>query len=405
MANKHFHLLISSFSNFQILFMDLSVFFDPVSRDLFDGIKGNQLGSRCWAGGPIFPDWAHADLVILGVKNAGKTESLAKAVRPFLYKLSLPHENLALADLGDLKWKDNTEATYDALSYVMEHLMEAGKTVLLIADSATCTFAQYLSFANQDRWINYVHVGPRFHLMEPDTAPDSHTFNRRIFIHEPNCLFSYTNLGYQRYFVGKQELESLRDLQFSGRRYGELAGALEVAEPYLREAHMLSIEMNAIRQSECPAAISPSPGGFSALEACQLARYAGISPDLQSCCISGLNLSHDDQGQSAHLLAIMLWYFMDGFYHRPDKVKPEDLKQMRRYNVQLRAAIEQINFYYDSAHQHWWMEVAMPSEIGKARPQSRLVACSEEDYQTARHDEIPDRWWKAYHKLEKLEGE
>lgn len=385
--------------------MDLSVFFDSVSRDLFDGIKGNQLGSRCWSGGPTFPDWAQADLVIIGVKEEGKSKGLVNAIRPYLYNLSLPHENLALADLGDLKWKDDLEATHDALAYVMEHLMEAGKTVLLIADSPAFSFAQYLSFANQDRWINYVHIGPKFHLTEPDTAADSATFNRRIFIHEPNCLFSYTNLGYQRYFVSQNELTSLKDLQFSSRRYGELAGSLEVAEPYLRESHMLSFELSAIRQSECPATAAPSPGGFSGLEACQLARYAGISPQLQNCSIHGLNLSKNDNGQSAHLAATMLWYFMDGYYHRPEPVQPEDLKQMRRYNVQLRAAIEQINFYYDSNNQHWWMEVTMPSEIGKVRPKSRLVACSEEDYQTARHDEIPERWWKAFHKLEKLEGE
>jgi arginase family enzyme len=384
--------------------MDLSVFFEPVSRDLFEGIKGTQLGSRCWASGPAYPDWQKADIVLLGMQNEEQPKGMAAAVRPYLYALSLPHENLAIADLGNLKLKDSLEASYDALAYVMEHLMDAGKTVLLVADDPSSTFAQYISFANQDRWINYVHVGPKFHLLEPETAPDNDTFNQRIFIHEPNSLFSYTNLGYQRYFVGQEELASLKDLQFSSRRYGELAGTLEVAEPYLREANMLSMEMSAIRQSECPASAIPSPGGFSALEACQLARYAGISPQLNNCSIHGLNMAKNDDGQSAHLAATMLWYFMEGYYHRPDTIQPEDLKQMRRYNVQLRAAIEQINFYYDSANQHWWMEVPMPSEIGKVKPQSRLVACSEEDYQTARHDEIPGRWWKAYHKLEKLEG-
>ncbi len=384
--------------------MDLSVFFDPVSSVLFEGIKGNQLGSRAWTVGSTFPDWSQADIVILGVKEEGKKQSMAQAVRPFLYSLSLPHENLALADLGDLKLKDSPEATYDVLAYVLEQLKAAGKTVMLLSDSPEASYAQYLSFASQENWINYVHIGHQFHLHEPDTAPPHKTFNRQIFLHEPNCLFSYTNLGFQRYFVGEEEIEGLRDLHFNYRRYGELADKLALAEPYLREAQMLSFEMSAIRQTACPAALMPSPGGFSALEACQLARYAGNSPQLHSSCFNGLSLDRDLNGQSVHLLATMMWYFMEGFYHRPKNIQPTDLKQLRRYNVQLRAAIEQINFYYDAANQHWWMEVSLPNEIGKTHPKSRLIACSEDDYQTARHDEIPERWWKTFHKLEKLEG-
>jgi len=167
---------------------------------------------------------------------------------------------------------------------------------------------------------------------------------------------------------------------------------------------MVSFEMSAMRQAECPAASEASPGGFSGQEACQIARYAGISPKLQSCCFNGLKLPNDINGQSAHLLATMIWYFMEGYYLRPPVLAPSQIKQFRRYNVTLRTAVEKIVFFYDAVNQHWWMEVPLPNEIGKTHPQSRLVACSEADYQRARHDEIPDRWWKVYHRLEKMEG-
>jgi len=194
--------------------MDLSIFFEPITPKLTEGIKGNQLGSRCWTGDQSFPDWKQADLVMFGVPGETGKKSVAQAVRPYLYPLSLPNENLALADLGDLKLKDNPLATYDALAYVLEHLMTEGKTVILLADQADATLGQYLSFASQEKWINYSHIGGKFQLQDIEDQVTPSSFNSQIFVHEPNCLFSYTNLGYQSYYVSQDEIKALEVLQF-----------------------------------------------------------------------------------------------------------------------------------------------------------------------------------------------
>jgi formiminoglutamase len=382
--------------------MDLSVFFSPPDaalRQLAERQAAGRLGHHLRQQPQAGAAWQQADVVMLGVPQLDGPLGLARGVREKLFSLSLPHEDLKLADLGDLLPKDSPEAYEDALTYVLEKLMEAGKTVLLLADSPAVGYSLYQAQVPQDRLLNYVNLASHFALEPPEGNPPEQSYNQQIFLHEPNCLFSYTNLGFQRYFVTSEALQSLNDLNFTALRYGSLRGQCEETEPYLREADFAVFDLSAVRHSDCPGASFPSPGGFSALEACQIARYAGNSARLQSLCLSGFDPGQDLHGHSGQLSALMIWYFLSAFYHRRPLPAPEDRSHFRQYNVQLRAAIEQIRFLYDPFTDHWWMEVPSPEQVGRPHASGKLIACSEADYQTARHDEIPERWWKAFRRM------
>lgn len=60
-----------------------------------------------------------------------------------------------------------------------------------------------------------------------------------------------------------------------------------------------------------------SPNGFYGEEICAISRYAGISDKVSSFGIYEYNSKHDSNYQTAHLIAQMIWYFIEGVNYRP----------------------------------------------------------------------------------------
>ena len=86
-------------------------------------------------------------------------------------------------------------------------------------------------------------------------------------------------------------------------RLGTLRSNLVVAEPFLRDAHLVSMDISAVKQSEAPGTRFSSPNGLLAEEACQLARYAGLSEQVSCFGIFEVNPKYDNHDQTAHLAA------------------------------------------------------------------------------------------------------
>lgn len=383
--------------------MDLSAFFSPVTFPALAPKPGSWAGAvPCYR--EVFPDWQAADLLLIGCPEArgGAGPALgeaAAAIREQLYRYTLPHEQALIADLGDLRPRDSLESAYELLAYVLDYLYQAGKTVILIGGSQDLTWGAYLGTEGLAQPLEYVHIDSRFDLDPVDIDPPPYSFNRRIFLHQPGHLFSYTNLGYQRYLVTEEQRQLLRDFHYPAIRYGELAGQIEEAEPWLREAHLVSFDLAAVRIAEAPAAQGATPGGFTGDEACRLARYAGLGYHLRTFWTGGLHPDHDLQGQTAMLAAMLVWYVADGYYSRRDDFPLPDRSNLRKYAVRLHAPVEAIDFYRHPSSGRWWMEVPYPDHLGQPQARRRLVPCSERDYDFARTDDIPERWWLTFHKL------
>ena len=382
--------------------MDLSVFFDPIALDLSE-LSEEDLGRHAFIHLDTFPAWQDADVVIVGCdkhKDTPKEEKgAAPAVRSQLYRLSPITPSFNLVDLGNLVFRTDEEAYWDALAYVLEVLLQAGKVVVLLGRSQEITWPQYQAYQGLEEPIEYVQVDSRFDMKDASLWLDSRNYNHRIFHSESNHLFNFTNLGYQRYFVRESSLEWLSSNNYFAVRYGNLTGQIEEVEPYIRTAHMMSMDVSAIRFAEMPGSVAASPGGFSASEACRIARYAGISSQMSSISFSEYDPRKDAEGQGSMLIAMMVWYFLEGVAGRqPGGIIPRK-GRLRRYAVQLNASITSIDFFQDTLSGRWWMEVPYPSDIGKKRARKRMIACSEKDYLLAKHDDIPERWWLTFNKL------
>jgi len=93
----------------------------------------------------------------------------------------------------------------------------------------------------------------------------------------------------------------------------------------------------------------------------------------------------------------MIWYFMEGVYNR--KPLPDVKKTSTEYTVAMADKSHEITFLKSQNDERWWMEVPVLDKKGDKLKRHQIIPCSQKDYQNACKDEIPDRWMKAYLKL------
>jgi hypothetical protein len=70
-----------------------------------------------------------------------------------------------------------------------------------------------------------------------------------------------------------------------------------------------------------------------------------------------------------------------------------------KFQVVLEESNHVLVFYKSNKSERWWMEVPYPPSNGKKYERHHIVPCDWEDYDNAMKNEIPDLWWKTYHKL------
>lgn len=388
--------------------MDLSVFFEPVSVEisqLRERLPATSWGKNLPCYDSIFPAWEYADLVLIGCKESrgsdreGMAEA-AQAVRNRLYALSMPDEAVTVVDLGNLKAKESPEKYYESLGYVLQQLNQMGKIAILIGGSQDLTIGQFQAYDGLETPIQYVQIDSRLDVEDASLSLNHLSYNHYLLEQYQQQIFQYTNLGYQSYFVSQEHRNELSDKACLLQRYGDLHANIRETEPSLRTANIVSFDLSSIRHADAPASYNPSPGGFSAFEACRMARYAGLGYRIDSLLLSEFDPQQDPNEQTALLLAMMIWYFVEGFYNRKEDQPLADRSNLRKYSVRLHASVTYINFFEHPQTGRWWMEVPYPDALEDPKQHNLLVPCSKKDYEFAQQDDIPERWWKVFTKLQ-----
>ena len=292
--------------------------------------------------------------------------------------------------------------TYVAVRTVCEELIKSDIIPIIIGGGQDITYAQYLAYEKLEQKVEVAIVDSRFDLDQENTenAPlNSLTYLNHIILHQPDYLFNLNNLAYQTYFVSQESLNMYDKLYFNAMRLGLIAGSTDQAEPIIRAADMISIDIGAVRFSDAPGSAHTTVNGLFGDEACQLCRYAGMSDKLSSIGFYEYNPRLDQHGQTGMLLAQMIWYFIDGFYNRKNDVPliPKSAYITYRATLDDDGGYELI-FVKSRKSDRWWMQVPYPG-AKSANERFHLVPCRYEDYQLAVSGEMPDLWWKTHQKL------
>lgn len=393
--------------------MSLIDFFSPVDADRLLPEKGfhiGRLGTRIAVFTDVFPDLENAkpDLALIGVfedRNSDGNTGCALGpdyVREKLYHLFEGDYKTKIADLGNIRRGETVTDTYIAVKTVVAELIKMDILPIIIGGSQDLTYAQYLAYETLEQKVDLVVIDAHFD-MEDDSFPDriettSSAYLNKIFMHEPDMLFNFSNIGYQTYFVNQERLQMMEKLYFDAHRLGSLSGKIQLTEPVVRNASMISFDVGAVRSSDAQANFNAVPNGFYGEDACQICRYAGFNDKLSSIGFYEFNPAYDSNGQTAMLLAQMIWYFIDGFYNRKKDFPLHPKSQFVIYKTTLKHKEHELVFVKSKKSDRWWMQVPYPTG-GSKNERSHLVPCHYDDYLLAVSGEMPDLWWRTYQKL------
>ncbi|MEH6304109.1 formimidoylglutamase [Olivibacter sp. CPCC 100613] len=392
--------------------MSLIDFFSPIDVQQLtpaNGFLTSQLGAHIKAFETEFPDQEEEifDLVLIGVsedRRAIANQGCALApnhVREKLYSLHRGDYPLRIADFGNIQAGASVNDTYAALKTVVEELIKKNVLPVIIGGGQDLTYAQFQGYEKLEQKVDLVVIDPHFDLdesVENEREATSQTYLTKILLHQPNYLFNYSNIGYQTYFVSQDSLKVMDKLYFDSYRLGLFAGKTDQAEPVIRNADLLSFDISAIRSSDAGANANATPNGFYGEEACQLCRYAGMSDKLSSIGFYEFNPAYDQNGQTAMLVAQMIWYFIDGFYNRKKDFPLQPKSSYVIYRASLNDDSYELVFIKSKKTDRWWMQVPYPN-TKSVNERFHLVPCRYEDYLLAIEGEMPDLWWRTFQKL------
>jgi len=334
------------------------------------------------------PDLDIMDIVIVGVpemrgsgffKSGGP--SSPDMIRKHFYQLHYWHSDVKIADIGNVKTGDTLNDSYAALKTVVAELIRRKKTVILLGGSHDLTLAQYEAYRELDCIIEASCIDATIDL-KGESMIRSENFLLDMLTSEPSMVKHYNHIGFQSYFVHPGMIDTLDKLRFDCFRVGIVKDNIEEMEPVIRNSHMLSFDINAIKNSDSPAS-KQSPNGLTGIEACMLSRYAGMSLNLSSFGIYGYDPQEDNNEFTAMQISQMLWYFIDG---KNRSLQESNLNERNNFN-EFHTAFAEVDtiFLQSKRTSRWWMQL----------PDKKFIACSYNDYQKASNNEIPERWLRV----------
>ncbi|MCF6365002.1 MAG: arginase family protein [Bacteroidales bacterium] len=335
------------------------------------------------------------DIAIVGIpeERNSKNKGTAKApdkIRSELYRLYSPTK-IKIVDFGNIKKGKTIKDTYIALTEIVYELLKNELTVITIGGSKDLIIPVCKSYEKGKKQFNLCVCEPKFNLNENKDIFSDETYLSEI-INNNKKLFNYTNLGYQTYYNPVENINFIQQ-SFEAVRLGISRSKLYQNEPFIRDADFFAIDINSVKKTDAPGTIKPSIHGFYGEEACQLAKYAGISDKISTFGIFNVNPNLDNNNQTSELSAQIIWHFIQAFYSRKNEFPESVIRKMRKYIVNVDGIDEKIIFYKSSKTGRWWIDVSYKKK------KKKLISCTFDDYIKASGNEIPERWWFFFQKL------
>ena len=364
-------------------------YFDPIPE--LNELSNYHLGANLEAYTSEFPSLDDKAIALFGI-NDTPSNTASTAVRAQLYKLvSVPMLTGKIADLGNIRGGETSADLRIALEEVCTTLLQREVIPVFIGNSNDLSLSLYRAFEGQIEHIEVSYLSSKLPLLDGEVL-DS------IVSHQPNHLFRLNPMGFQGHFLPPRALDVVQNLNFGHLRLGALTKNVEEAELLLRNTHLSIFHLNAIKQSDAPGTLDPSPTGIDANTMCQLAWYAGVSDTAKAFAILGLETELDYREQTSKLTAQTIWYFLDGVANRKND-HPNLHDEFLHYRCGLNSQQSDLLFHKSKRTNRWWMEVVHPRSKNNIN-RNLIIPCSYEDYLTATKGDLPARYLNAIQMLQ-----
>lgn len=382
--------------------MDIRHYFDAVD---FSGFR--ESGSFYWkhSMGEIIEKNTTAlsihnikklDVAIIGApfdsRKEINTSDAPDKIRAELYQLAGFNHKINIADFGNLKPASSLKGNYQALRDIVDYFSELKIVTLIIGGSQDLTIGVSEAFQHNP-YFCLSTVDSFLNIKRGKEIFNSTNYLSRVFTSQPQ-IFQFNLLGYQSHFVSDEILTKVKGIN-QHVRLGILRDDILVTEPVLRNTDVLSFDIGAVKYSEAPGNGNCSPNGLNSEEACQLAKYAGISARLKVFGLFEVEPDLDKTNMTVKLSAQIIWYFLEGFVYRASENIQND-ENITKYQVEVSSIDKPLIFLKNSLTDQWWMEIESLSK------EVKYFGCSEKDYEQAANNEIPGLWIKYIQKLDEI---
>jgi len=386
--------------------VDLNDYFNPVS---IDGPEFEHLTAQ--AGFPHnitihtdnspLKDIGKYKIAIFGVPEGRNSSNPGSQrgpdmIRGQLYRLAKIPGRSKIIDLGNMKQGVTFNDTLAGLTDVLSLLIDENLFPVIIGGSSALIPAIDRAISQSLKRYTLTAVDPRIDFSNERREPDSFNYLNSIVNNHKSTFSHYINIGYQTYLNDQQIINRFLKRRSELLRIGDVRQAIYLTEPLFRDSDVSIFDISAVRQSDAPGTMSPSPNGFYGEEICLLSRYAGISDKLKVFGLFDVNPDFDIRNQTTGLAAQILWFFLEGFSQKQYETPVLSISNTGRfikYHVRITDLDDDLIFIKSNMTDRWWIE--LPAE----KDQSLYVSCSHEDYLKANHNEVPDRWVQAVERL------
>jgi formiminoglutamase len=304
-------------------------------------------------------------------------------IKKNLYKYVKLFTSDYVTDLGVLRKKNE-----HFLINIIKEITAAGIIPIIIGEKENIISAQIKSYHERKKLptVSIIDNKIRFGV---DAAKKDYVNEVLTSAHREKGVFHLSHIASQSHLIDTNAWNSLEFMDYDLVRLGQLRPTMEMVEPIIRSADSVIFHIDAIRAADAPGQANGFPSGLTIEEACQLARYAGISDQLSSIGFYGYEPKNDVGERTAKGIAMMIWYFIDGVLNRKNDY-PVSLEQMTEYLVEIKGFTEPMVFWKSNKSQRWWIQV-----FNTQSGQNHLLPCSYKDYLEACDGELPERIWNG----------
>lgn len=335
-------------------------FLTPVDFEVLqfvDKLSNQNLGKKvAFHTDNDFPDLQKIKIAIIGVlENRGGNNPYQEfdlnIFRKEFYSLFPGNWQSSIADLGDIQPGNSLDDTYFAVQRVVSRLLKNNILPIIIGGTQDLTYPLYRSYDKLEQMVNLVSIDSKFDFGKQDLSLPVDSYLSKIIVDEPNNLFNYCNIGFQTYLNSQEEMDLVDKMYFDAYRLGDISNNISLAEPVLRDADVVSVDMDCVMSAYTGNTNRFVANGFDGKEICALARYAGISDKVTSFGLFNFNATYTE----SVLVAQVIWYFIEGYNFRSNEYPFGSKELYSRYIVPLET--EELIFYKSNKTERWWIEI------------------------------------------------
>jgi hypothetical protein len=340
-------------------------------------------------------DWSSIRIALIGLpQNGPEAEEfqVANEIRRALAALTRSSRQCNVMDVGNIIRGKTPKDTAFAIGEVVAQLHAARIITILLGSSLDLGLGNFLGFVSNKKPASLINIDARINLLYDGERVPGHLPLDEIIFRNSEYLFNFANIGYQSFYVSQKEIDLLDDLYFDAYRLGVVRASLKDYEPVLRDAEIVNLSLNAVKYCDSPGSAIQSPNGFTGDEACQLSFYAGLSCKTMAFGVFDIGISQGHE-ISCLLAGQIIWYFIEGVNNQINESPQLNNNDFTRFVVNVNQLSQEFVFYRSNKSNRWWVEVPVKEN------DHVIISCSAQDYDRAVGQEIPERWWKMFQKL------